>query len=239
MSLKKIIFFFISLLFSATLFAQSITGTIYEEDTLLSFIQVANVTQNLKAYSNEEGIFVIEAAVNDILLVLSPSHIPKKIIAEDIHFKEMLEVKLELNTNSLEEVVVKSNTFDEDEYNKNIQDQIKEDVDKNAPAYDTPSNGQMDFIKIYKLIAKKLKKNKDLETQLTQYISYKDLQLLLSNDDGSSNELTAEILEIKDQNVPLFIDYCRGKIEQRLLKPENNLLLFDALLNLAEQFKML
>lgn len=233
------IFFFLLLLFPVFIHSQSITGTIYEEDTTLSFIQVANVTQNLKAYSNEEGVFTIEANLNDILLVLSPSHIPKKIIAQEVHFNKMLDVKLELNTNSLEEVVVKSNAFKEEEYNKNIQEQIKEDVDKNAPAYDTPSNGQMDFVKIYKLITKKLKKNKELEPQPTKFVSNKALQILLLNDDGSSSELTSEILEIKDEKVPLFIDFCRGKIEQQLLVPENNLLLFDRLINLSNEFKKL
>jgi hypothetical protein len=92
------------------------------------------------------------------------------------------------------------------------------------------------FKRINKLISKK--KGEKRTSKEPNYISYSDLKMLLLESDSNAGEL-ADVLKIRQENVHLFIDFCRGKIKRELLEENNNFLLLDRLIDLSNQFKKL
>jgi hypothetical protein len=227
------------MLIPSLIISQNISGTIYGDEVILEYISVTNVTKDIETFSNEDGYFNIEASENDILLFSSPFFIDKNIIATNTLFGKNLIVELEPNINKLDEVIISNNSFNEEEYNLNFKKQILYDVDHNMQAYETPSNGNVDFRKIFKRVNKLLSKNKKKEANTaTKYISHSEMKKLLL-EQNINNKNIVEIIEIPEENINLFLDYCRGKIEQDLLEENNSFLLLDKLMKLSEDFKQL
>ena len=225
---------------SSSIFAQNITGRIYEDEIALQYVSITNITQNFEAFSDVNGLFIIEAIENDTILFSSSFYIDKKIIVSNDYLDKEVSFQLEQKINNLDEVIISNYFFDEEQFNSDFKNQILYDVDHNMQAYEQPSNGNVDFIKIFKRINKLIikKKGKNKAPTEPSYLSYSDLKMLLLENEANTGKLT-DILNIQEENVHLFIDFCREKIKRELLEEKNNFLLLDKLIDLSIQFKKL
>jgi len=225
--------------FPSFLFSQNVNGTIYDDKIILEYISVMNVTQNIETFSDENGSFEIKAIENDVLLFSSSFFIDKKVSVTKAILEKKIIINLEPNINNLEEVVISNNYFNVEQYNQDFKNQILYDVDHNMQAYEQPSNGSVDFRKIFKRVNKLLtKKNKKNPSTLPSYISHSELKLALLEKDFNSEKLI-DVIEIKEENIYLFLDFCRGKIKKELLEDENSFRLLDQLIKLSSDFKNL
>ena len=225
---------------SSSIFAQNITGKIYEGEITLQYVSITNITQNFEAFSDANGLFIIEAIENDTIIFSSSFFIDKKILVTKDYFDKEVSIQLKQKVNNLDEVIISNYSFNEEQFSSNFNNQILYDVDHNMQAYEKPSNGNVDFIKIFKRINKRISKKKDKIKTPTEpnYLPYSDLKMLLLENEVNTEKLT-DILNIQEENVHLFIDFCRGKIKRKLLEENNNFLLLDRLMDLSNQFKKL
>lgn len=224
--------------FPSLLFAQSVSGTIYgDNNIILEYISVTNITQNLETFSDNNGFFTIEANQNDTLLFSSSFYVDKKVLITNDYNKKDVVIQLEQSRNNLDEVIIKNIIFDEEKFSSNFKNQILYDVDHNMQAYEKPSNGRVDFRKIFKRVNKVLSKKKEKKPSVEpNSISYSDLKLLLLEQNFNNEKLT-EVLKIQEENIDLFIDFCRGKIKRELLEEKNNFLLLDKLIGVSLEFQ--
>ncbi|MFB9053584.1 carboxypeptidase-like regulatory domain-containing protein [Formosa undariae] len=235
--MRLILFFLLSI--PSSLFAQNISGTIYDDGSTLEYVSVINITKNFESFSDANGFFTIEAIENDTILFSSSFHIDKKILVTNDYLNKEVTIQLEQKINNLEEVIISNYSFDEKQFNSNFKNQILYDLDHNMQAYEQPSNGNVDFRKIFIRANKLLSKNKKNKSSITpNYITYSELKLLFL-EQGFNNEKLTDVLEIKEENVDLFMDFCRGKIKSELLEEKNNFLLLDKLIDLSTKFKKL
>ena len=153
------------LLYSNLFFSQEIKGKIYDESTTVKGALIVNINQDLMTYTNEEGEFSIQAKVNDSIYVSSLFHAKQFKVLEEIDFNQTVIFELVKTVNELDEVYlekINEKKFDSIKTNEQLHVQIKSDIEKNPHLYSPPSNGNMDFIAIAKLIAGLFKnKNKD------------------------------------------------------------------------------
>ncbi|MCF6297961.1 MAG: hypothetical protein L3J08_08270 [Flavobacteriaceae bacterium] len=233
----RLIFVFLT---STSIFAQNISGRIFENEIALQYVSITNTTQNSETFSDDNGLFTIEAIENDTLLFSSAFYIDKKVLVTNDYFGKEISIQLEQKIYNLDEIIISNYYFDEEQFSSNFHKQIVYDVDHNMQAYEQPSNGNVDFVKIFKRINKLVSKKKDKKKTSIEpnYMSYSNLKLLLLENDTTNEKLT-DVLKIQEENVHLFIDFCRGKIKRELLEEKNNFLLLDKLIDLSIQFKKL
>jgi len=235
----RLILFFV-VLTSSSIVAQHITGRIYENEIALQYVSIVNITQNLETFSDANGLFTIEAIKNDTILFSSSFYMDKKILVTNDYFDKELSIQLEQKINNLDEIIISNYYFDQEEFSSDFKKQILYDIDHNMQAYEQPSNGNVDFVKIFKRINKLVSKKKGKKKTPTEpnYISYSNLKMLLLENEVKTEKLT-DVLNISEENVYLFIDFCREKIKRELLEEKNNFLLLDRLIDLSIQFKNL
>lgn len=232
--MKILLPFFI--LFPLLTFSQTVQGTIFNEDVPLEYVLVTNSTLDRETFSNEEGSFTIEANENDELIFSTPFFLDKKYVVNKESLQGEIKVHMQLDVNKLEEVVISNYTFKEGKYNADFRQQILNDIKNNPHLYERPSNGTIDFVKIFKRVNKLFKK-KDKPIP-PSYISYPELKKLLLEREFNGETLI-EILQIKERHFFLFVDFCRDKMEEDLVKEQNSFLLLDQFIKLSEEFKEL
>jgi len=216
---------------------QTINGTVYDEETPLEYVLITNATQDRETFSNEAGEFSIDANENDELVFSTPFYLDKKFVVTEDSLQEGMVIKMQLDVNKLEEVVISNYTFNEGKYKADFSEQIKNDIKNNPQLYERPSNGTIDFVKIFKRVNKLFKK-KNKNPDPPTYIGYSEIKDLLLQREFNGEALVS-ILNIKENYFSLFVDFCRDKIEEDLAKEENSFLLLDQFMKLSEAFKEL
>ena len=202
---------------------------------------VFNLNSKTRTFISNQGFFDILAKVKDTLLVSSSSFKSKKIVIQDKDFSTPLfVVSLETQTTLLKEVIVKrkaqikpivGNT-------QGIVDlQFFDDV-KSSPVNRTmPSDGSiengMDFVRIYKMVSKLFKNDSAKKTDLNPNVDFSEVVAK-----GIDKYFFANTLQLKNEEIGLFLDYCENDPKSKsLLKQEDEFLLIDFLITKNEEFK--
>ncbi|WP_194852210.1 peptidase associated/transthyretin-like domain-containing protein [Nonlabens antarcticus] len=227
------ILFFIT---ANSLYAQSLKGTLSVENIPVQYIVVSNISNGTVTYSDQEGYFEIKAQVFDTVSFTSIFYKTKTIVLKEYHFEEKILINLTESINNLAEITVNTQKFDKEEYNMILAKQLAYDIDKNMQAYETPSNGLVDVVKIIKRINKLSNKKQKKPIQEENYASYPELSSLFEKAVFLNNKKLNELLIIKDDRVSSFLDFCTEKINKELLKENNQFLLLDRLITLSLEF---
>ena len=82
--------FFLVLILPILSGAQTIKGMIYDAETTIKGAKLINSTQNILTYSDGEGLFQIEAKLNDTIVISSYFHFEQKIIVTQDYFDNIL-----------------------------------------------------------------------------------------------------------------------------------------------------
>jgi hypothetical protein len=226
-----------------SLAAQSITGKVYDNESSAKGIQILNITQNLKTYSNENGDFTIMAKIKDSLKFVSLFHHEKFITINKEDFEHIVVIELSKQVNALGEVLLsdsaKPKGFNPIDYTQETTLGIAEDIKMNAHLYKpTPASGfdiKALALEIFKLF--KSKKPKEIPIKS---ISYKAFDSLFSHDKFFNKKLLKEDLHVKDDFKYLFFEYCNAQgLDSKLLEKENHFILLDSLMYYSKGFKTL
>ncbi|SFZ92462.1 CarboxypepD_reg-like domain-containing protein [Flaviramulus basaltis] len=233
--LKSIILIF----FPIIMVSQNITGKVYDSQTTVKGATVYNTTKEQLNYTDENGVFEIDANINDTLIFYSLFHSQKTLVVNKNHFKEVLVIELKKTVNELDEVLLnntKPKPFNEKKQTITLNEQIKNDIKSNPYKYGTQPNGSIDLIAIAGLIGKLFKKKKPKESSIIP-ISFKQFDSLFTNDTFFNYKLLNKDLKIPNDYKLLFFDYCEAQqIEKKLILKENQFLLLDELLNCSNDF---
>lgn len=228
LKIKLVIIF--SFLIIGEVFAQNIKGTIYSGENRILYTRILNVSESTEVFSDENGYFELGANIKDSIVFKSSFYEEKTIIVNEKHLNNELVIDLKEKLNTLDEVIISNHKFNNKTYNFSLNKQLEYDIDKNMQAYEEPSNGNTDFVKIFKRLRKLAKKKEKKPNIKVEYADFYDLSLLFERSNFINNEPLKKTLKISENEVPLFIDFCVGKIEKKLLNPRNSFLLLDKLM---------
>lgn len=236
--MKWLVLLFI-ILFSTSISAQKFTGVVKSNKGKIADIEIRNITQELYSYSKENGAFSIKAMLNDSIEFNSMFY-EKKIIRLTItDFEKESIINLTEKIFNLEEVIIENSLKNSKRINLRLKNEIQKDINNNPYLYEAPSRGEVDFVRIYKYF-RKILKNKEKTSNKASYIKRKDLIKLFSGDSKIfTKKMLNDILKIKSDKKYLFFDYVENnKISSGLLLEDNELLLIEKLVQLANEFLM-
>ncbi len=224
--------------------AQTLKGKVYDATSTVKNIKVFNETQKRVTATNAEGSFSIIARVNDTLLFESIFYHPKVVILKDFHFEDIFVFELKKIVNELDEVEIKAEpeqpVFEEETYNLELQNLIKEDI-KNNPHLYAPAGATygVDFVYLIGEVVKLFKKNRP-KTLAYKPITYKQMDSLFDKSSFFNKQLMSKNLKITKDKAHLFYDFCGAKhISSELLKDENKMQLLEQLVLNSQLFLIL
>lgn len=226
------------LLFSVLSFSQNtISGVIYDKKGRLHNIKVINVSSGNLVYTNQEGLFTIEAKVNDTLRFSSIFYEGKILKLNARDFKEKILVVLKENVFEIDEVKLKPKPkikeFSPKKFNNNLRDEIKEDIKRNPHLYGVRGEDI-----VFKFIAKLFKRKRKKEKVIVA--TYEQLDSLFKNDTFFNKELLEKRLNINKYEIFLFLIYCETKkINLKLLSENKRIIFLDTLFKYSKEFNAL
>ncbi|WP_169786424.1 hypothetical protein [Pseudalgibacter alginicilyticus] len=220
--------------------SQNIIGKVYDNESTAKGIEIINITQNTKTFSNEHGDFVIKASLNDSLVFQSLFHLKKSIKISEAHFGYKIVIELKKSVNELGEVLLnheKNKTFN----TQNIQLEIAEDIKRNLHKYQPQASfgGVNHFFLIKKLFSVFIKnKSKNKNETPIKTVSYRTFDSLFSKDSFFNKKMLKDDLQISEELKPLFFGYCDAQnLDSKLLEKDNQFFLLDSLINFSNTFK--
>ncbi|MDY2587620.1 hypothetical protein [Winogradskyella aquimaris] len=238
---------FIFILFSTghyNLSAQTLSGKVYDTKTVVKDMKVLNKTQNRLTVTNDNGDFSIEAKINDTISFQSIFYHPLEVVLKPTHFEGLNVFEVQEIISELDEVELQSEpeqpVFEEETYNQDLHNLIKEDIKRNPELYQSP-NAQygIDFFYLIGQVVKLFKRKKPKEP-LYEPLTYKEIDSLFAYDPFFNQQLITENLKIPKDKVKLFFDFCSAKgISSELLKEENKMMLLEELVVNSELFLIL
>lgn len=253
--LPLLILFFPTLLFSQFVPREILRGQLIADSIAVEKVTINNRSSNIYSISDDFGRFTIYAKPKDTITFSSIVFDSKSIVIEENDFAfETLKIKLEININTLDEVIISpiklTGNLETDSKKIKTKTYIeKPDVDlKNTKitGVKTTENSAMnnvnksldgiDFISIgknlYKAIfnpnknPKKIAENRDFIT-FSEKIKTKFTYHFLT-----------QTLKIKNDEIGLFLAFADTDEVQtkQLLRPENEIDLIEYLINKSEEF---
>tara|TARA_B100000809_G_C15123360_1_gene525181 strand:+ start:653 stop:1348 length:696 start_codon:yes stop_codon:yes gene_type:complete len=219
--------------------AQTVKGFIYDDEAKVKGAKIINRTQNILAYSDDEGAFQIEAQINDVLVINSYFHDQEFISINKSHFEEDLVIELKKTTNALDEVeinMVKEKMFDSIAFTSNTAKQGQVAFKKRTFGIGANLQPTLDLIAVTKLIGQLFKKKNRASDVV--YVMPEDLIILFETNTYFNQKYLTKQLEIPKPYQQLFFDYCSAQqLNSTILKKENEFALVDALLIHSNAFK--
>ncbi len=228
------------MLLPSVMISQIFQGKIYDEESTVSGVKILNVTQNILVYSNENGNFKIDAAIDDIISLQSFFHSEKRIVLLKKDFEETIVIDLKKAVNDLDEVLIKNEPdfkpFDPIEANTTLKNQIQEDIKRNPQLYSKLPNGAVDIFAVAGLIVNLFKSKKPKEEAIKAAL-FSDFKNLFETDSYFTMRFLKNELKVPEDYVYLFMDYCEAQyINLKLLEVENRFMLLDAFLKHSDEF---
>lgn len=228
---------------SLSLSAQILKGKVYDDKTTIKGIKVLNDTQNRVTATDAKGDFTIIAKVSDTLLFESLFHHPKAVVLDASHFEGVAVFELKKIINELDEVEITSEpeqpVFEEETYNLELQNLIKEDIKRNPGLYQSPNSQYgVDFIYLIGQVAKLFKrKNKK---PVYQPITYSQINSLFRKSAFFTDDMVTKDLKIPENRKHLFFEFCAAKqLSSDLLTDKKKMQLLEQLVLNSQLFLIL
>jgi hypothetical protein len=231
--------------FYFNLSAQTLSGKVYDTKTVVKDMKVINKTQNILTITNKDGDFSIQAKVNDTISFQSIFYHPLEVVLKQSHFDDINVFEVEEIVSELDEVEIQSEpeqpVFEEETYNTDLQNLIKEDIKRNPHLY-MPEEAYYggNLLAIIDLVAKLFKKKNKYKEPVYHPVTYKQMDSLFSESSFFNKQLVTENLKIPEDKAKLFYDFCSAKgISSELLKDENKMELLEELVVYSQLFLIL
>lgn len=226
--------------FSQTISRVILNGQVKCDSTKVENVIVFNVNSRTGNVVKNEGIFDINAKVNDTLVFSSINFITKKIVLEANDFQNNpFVVKLYLKINNLDEVKVSNNNSKYNPINENSQKYVdKQFVNDekshlvNQNVYDGAITNGTDFVRLFKDVVKLFKKKNPKQNDYFADVSFTELVLKKVKYTYFINTLN-----LKDEEVRLFLVFCENDSNAKdLSRYKSTFELMDFLYNKNKEF---
>jgi len=223
------------------MFSQRLKGVVYDQEATVKGIKVLNLSKKLKTYTNDTGVFEIQATPNDTLLFESLFHETKSVILTRTNFEETIVFELKKRVNELGEVLLVEDLVHEkrlqDERSKALSQSMAEDIKNNPHLYGSSSKYGLDFVRLASIVGNLFKKNNKAHPQPIELITYKTLDSLFRKDTFFNFKLLNQDLNISEEHAHLFLDYCESKaLHKNLILKENKVILLDSMFKFSTEF---
>jgi len=251
--MKNSLIYLLFLLYFSTTFPQDnrvlIYGKISTDSTASQNIHIINKNIRKGTTSNTSGEFEMLVKINDTLVFSSIQLKSKEFIitSKEIKSKKLL-IILQAQINELDEITLKQH--DLSGYLKNDSKNASMENYVNEFTLDLPNSGkapvtEVDFVnkkinfykrggtitKIYGAISGENKKLKKLKKLVTEKMTLDDIRKLITD------EYFTQTLNIKKDDIPIFIEYCKPKGIINLYKENKRLEIITILIKESKHFK--
>ncbi len=235
---KLHISFFLFFIFQCIV-AQSITGTVYDDKSVIAGVLIKNLRTGITTISDYEGRFIVDAKAYDSISFYVFNYQEKTIIIkEGVDYKNFV-IELTHKVNQLDEVFIeKEISFKEDAFNEGYESALARHIRLYPEQYEFNSNpnNNLNFVNIGKRLWRLIKKKKPqpppfIPISLEEYIG------VFREDTIINDRFLIETVKIPLEFKPLFIDFCLSKnVDSKLLKEKNKLILIQTFIDLGEEF---
>ena len=183
-------------------------GKVIKDSLNVENIMVFNINGRTSAITDENGYFKISGKANDTLVLSGWTLRSRKVILKEADFPDALTVKMDPIAYELTEVVVKKG--DKKQKVKNSQgivdqqyfDDAQSSPKNNALVPENVISNGVNFARLYKDIAKLVRKNRSDEAQKLKFS-----ESVLKKFDYNFFHKT---LKLKDEEIKLFVLFCEA-----------------------------
>ena len=242
--MKQLLFILCLFTMPHLVLAQTLDGKVYDSKSVVKDIKVVNKTQKRMTVTDKDGNFSIAAKVNDTIAFESLFYHPLEVILNQSHFEDVNVFEIEKIISELDEVNVEAEpeqpVFEEETYNAELQNLIKEDIKRNPQLYQPQGASYgVDFIYLIGQVAK-LFKRKRPKVPTYKPLTYTQIDSLFSTSSFFNKRLVTEDLNIPEDKTKLFYDFCEAKgLSSELLKEEKKMMLLEQLVLNSQLFLIL
>ena len=237
----KYILTLVVVLIQVQLFAQNVSGIIYDEDEALVAVKITNKTKNILVLSKMDGTFSIPASIKDSLYFESTFHQLKKLEVSRKHIIDDLVIELKKHNETLDDVYIENElkpVFQEESYNSTLYEQIQNDIKNNPQNYSSCPNTNMDFVAIFGMVSKLFKSKKPKNNENITYVNAKEFKVFFETDTFFDQDFLIKDLNIEKEYHQLFFDYLETKaVSSQMLKENEQINLIALFLDYAKDFK--
>ena len=213
---------------------------LYKNSNVIS-ANVVNNTSRQATITDDEGEFEMLVKLNDRLVFSSVQYqIRSVIVNKEILQKSRLIIDVNEKVTVLDEVVVgPENTekfldLKEEEFKRTYYNFDKSSKVENQILKAGTFNNGLNFINLYKMIAKSSSKSGEIDKQLSN-VNYKPSNLIREVYDDA---FFVKNLGLKKQNISEFLLFCDDKFPSKFLfKKSNEFQLLDFLIKQSDKFK--
>ena len=213
---------------------------LYKNSNVIS-ANVVNNTSRQATITDDEGEFEMLVKLNDRLVFSSVQYqIRSVIVNKEILQKSRLIIDVNEKVTVLDEVVVgPENTekfldLKEEEFKRTYYNFDKSSKVENQILKAGTFNNGLNFINLYKMIAKSSSKSGEIDKQLSN-VNYKPSNLIREVYDDA---FFVKNLGLKKQNISEFLLFCDDKFPSKFLfKKSNEFQLLDFLIKQSDKYK--
>jgi len=215
-------------------------GKVLSDNFPIEKVELINLNTEKSAFSNNTGEFSIVAKPKDIIVFASKLYEVKRISVQPENLNNPLQImSLIKKPEELNEVIVKKINWkpigsDKTASNQIALDKMQSQI-KNPFIYDGSITNGMDFNKIGRLLIDLFKKDK---TEVKKEIPEIKFYELAKN--KNYQEYYSKSLNLKPQEIELFIQFCDADPKSKIVAQNNNsLVMMDFLFAKNLEFKKL
>ena len=213
---------------------------LYKNSNVIS-ANVVNNTSRQATITDDEGEFEMLVKLNDRLVFSSVQYqIRSVIVNKEILQRSRLVIDVNEKVTVLDEVVVSPENTEkfldlkEEEFKRTYYNFDKSSKVENQILKAGTFNNGLNFINLYKMIAKSSSKSGEIDKQLSN-VNYKPSNLIREVYDDA---FFVKNLGLKKQNISEFLLFCDDKFPSKFLfKKSNEFQLLDFLIKQSDKFK--
>lgn len=232
-------------LIGLSVYGQNIQGKVTDQEGGIPQVEIRNLSNGSKTFSDRQGNFKLQAEANDSLSFENIFYFTETIKLTPKDFKESLHIELTKKDFNLDEItlIAPSKKFDPEKYDADLKSVIAADMKKNPSLYSPGSKigtgaNILGIVDLAVIGVSKLFGIQKKEKEIIRFIVFEDLEDLFKNDSFFNDKLLYETLQIEEDRKYVFFAYCEERyMDYELLKPENQFLLLDKLVDYAEKFR--
>lgn len=222
---------------------KSIKGIVLSDNFPIPKVDVVNFNSKRSTTTDGEGKFVLSGKQGETLIFIAKGYDLKRVLINSdmllkqdnlvYLFKQPLELKEVLIVKTPSIRLSKDQKFEQNKLDELDMNKFQKTL-KNPGVYDGQTAG-LDFFKIANMIGKLFSKEKETVKAESPLIVFKDL---VKN--NFKTDFYSKTLNLKEEEVGLFLEFCDADPKSRLLEKNNNqLTLLEFLLQKRDEFKKL
>jgi len=238
-NLLFLVFFIIQFGFSQSIPRKLIHGKITSDSTKVEDVIVFNVNSKIAKNVNKDGFFELLVKTNDTVLFSGLLFKSKRVVLTDkIIDEKVLIIELEPSVIELDQVVINNKKLNpiSGGSQKYVDTPFFDDAKsspKNQFIYDGTITNGVNFVRLFKDIAKIFKKK---ETKKATFVSEVEFSEFASM--RIKQSFFTSVLGLKEEQIKLFLVFCENDIKTKsLIESKSDFELMNFLIVKSEQFK--